>query len=222
MEFITGLLEDRGMNTIWIIVDHLAKMAHFVAYKDTMGPKALTDRFLMHVVQAHGLPSSIISDQGSLFTSQFWKKVMEAMGTSRNLSTAFHPESDGQTERMNAILEQYLWVYCNYQQNNWNQLLPITEFCYNNSYSETTKVSPFFTNYGYHPHFTQPLREVTKELPEVSEYVGTLNKLHENLRAEIHYTQTTYAEQANWHRYPDPVLQVGDPVWLKQKNVKTI
>jgi hypothetical protein len=221
MDFITGLPEDGGMNTIWVIVDRLTKMAHFVACKDTMGPKALADGFLMHVVRAHGLPSSIISDRGSLFTSQFWKKVMEAMGTSRNLSTAFHPESDGQTERINAILEQYLRAYCNYQQNNWNQLLPMAEFCYNNSRSETTKVSPSFTNYGYHPRFTQQLGEVTKELPGVSEYVGTLNKLHEDLRAEIHYAQTTHAEQANWHRHPDPVLRAGDQVWLKRKNVKT-
>jgi hypothetical protein len=88
MDFIIGLPEDGGMNTIWVIVDCLTKMAHFVAYKETMGPKVLMDGFLMHVVWAHRLPSSIISDQGSLFTSQFWKNVMEAMGTSRNLSTA--------------------------------------------------------------------------------------------------------------------------------------
>jgi hypothetical protein len=105
MDFITGLPEDGGMNTIWVIVDRLTKMAHFLACKDTMGPKSLADGFLMHVVWAHGFPSSIISDRGSLFTSQFWKKVMEAIGTSRNLSTAFLPESDGQTERINAILE---------------------------------------------------------------------------------------------------------------------
>jgi hypothetical protein len=175
MDFITELPEDGGMNTIWVIVDRLTKMAHFVVCEDTMGPRALMDGFLMHVVWAHGLPSIIISDRGSLFTSQFWKKVMEAMGTYRNLSTAFYPESDGQMERINAILEQYLRAYCKYQQNNWNQLLPMAEFCYNNSHSGTTKVSPFFGNYSYHPRFTQPLGEVTKELPEVSEYVGTLN-----------------------------------------------
>jgi hypothetical protein len=75
----------------------------------------------------------------------------------------------------------------------------MAEFCYNNSCSETTKVSAFFANYSYHPRFTQPLGEVTKELPGVSEYVGTLNKLHEDVRAEIHYAQTTHAEQANQH-----------------------
>jgi hypothetical protein len=194
MDFITGLPEDGGMNTIWVIVDHLTKMAYLIVCKDTMGTRALADRFLMHVVWAHRLPSSIISDRGSLFTSQFWKRVMEAMGTSRNLSTAFHLESDRQMERINAILEQYLWAYCNYQQNNWNQLLPMAEFCYNNSRSGTTKVFPFFANYGYYPRFTQPLGEVTKELPKVSEYVGTLNRLHKNLRAEVHYAQTTHVE----------------------------
>jgi hypothetical protein len=181
MDFITGLPEEEGSNTIWVIVDHLMKMAHFVACVDTMGLKELADGFLTHVVRTHSLPSSIVSDRGSLFTSTFWKQIMEAMGTSRNLSTAFYLESDGQTERINAILEQYHQAYCNYQQNNWKQLLPMAEFCYNNSQSETTKVSPFFVNFGYHPRFTPPLSKVNEGLPEVLEYVGTLNKLHEAL-----------------------------------------
>jgi hypothetical protein len=78
---------------------------------------------------------------------------MMAMGTTQNLSTAFHPEMDGQTERTNATLEQYLWAYCNYQQNNWKQLLPIVEFCYNNTKSESTGVTPFYANFRYHPRF---------------------------------------------------------------------
>jgi hypothetical protein len=97
----------------------------------------------------------------------------------------------------------------------------MAEFCYNNSQSETTKVSPFFANFGYHPRFTPPLSKVNEGLPEVSEYVGTLNKLHETLRAEINYAQTLHAEQANRNRHPDPVLRAGDRVWLKRKNVKT-
>jgi hypothetical protein len=221
MDCITGLPEEEGSNTIWVIVDCLTKMAHFVACVDTMGPKELADGFLTHVVRTHGLPSSVISDRGSLFTSTFWKRIMEAMETSRNLSTAFHLESDGQMERINAILERYLRAYCNYQQNNWKQLLPMAEFCYNNSQSEKTKVSPFFANFGYHPQFTPPLSKVNEGLPEVSEYVGTLNKLHETLRAEINYAQTLHAEQANQNQHPDPVLRAGDRVWLKRKNVTT-
>jgi hypothetical protein len=99
------------------------------------------------------------------------------------LSTTFHPESDRQTERINAILEQYLQAYYNYQQNNWKQLLPMAEFCYNNSQSKTTKVSPFFVNFGYYPQFTPLLSKVNEGLPEVSEYIGTLKKLHGTLHA---------------------------------------
>jgi hypothetical protein len=98
-------------------------MAHFIACADTMGPSDLADRFISHVVWAHGLPSSITSDWGSLFTSIFWKRIMEAMGTTQNLSTAFHPEMDRQTVRSNAILEQYHRAYCSYQQDNRKQLL---------------------------------------------------------------------------------------------------
>jgi hypothetical protein len=133
MDFITGLPKEEGSNTIWVIIDHLMKIAYFMACVDMMAPKELADGFLTHVVRTHGLPSSVTLDRGSLFTSTFWKRIMEAMGTSRNLSIAFYLESDGQRERINAILEQYLQAYCNYQQNNWKQLLPMAEFCYNNS-----------------------------------------------------------------------------------------
>jgi hypothetical protein len=82
MDFITGLLEVDRCNALWVIVDHLTQMAHFVACKETMGPKDLADEFLLPMVWAHGLPNSIISDRGSLFTSLFWKQIMMALGTS--------------------------------------------------------------------------------------------------------------------------------------------
>jgi hypothetical protein len=95
MDFITGLPPVEGCNALWVIVDRFTKMAHFVTCADTMGPSDLVDRFLTHVVRAHGLPNSIVLDQGSLFTSNFWTRIIEAMGTTRNLSTSFHPETDG-------------------------------------------------------------------------------------------------------------------------------
>jgi hypothetical protein len=105
MDFITGLLEVDQYNALWIIVDHLTKMAYFIVCKETMGPKDLADEFLLHMVWAHGLPNSIISDRGLLFTSLFWKQIMTALGTSQNLSTAFYPEMDSQTDQTNATLE---------------------------------------------------------------------------------------------------------------------
>jgi len=132
-----------------------------------------------------------------LFTSDFWRQVTEALGILRNLSTAFHPQTDGQTELANATLEQYIRVYCNYQQNDWEKLLPIAEFCYNNTQTGTTRITRFFANYGYHPRFTPDLGTQNNETPEVSEYVAALRKLHEELRVEIKETQMAQTEQAN-------------------------
>jgi hypothetical protein len=184
MDFITGLPLVERCNALWVIVDRLTKMAHFVACADTMGPSDLADGFISHMVRAHGLPSSIISDRGSLFMSTFWKRIMEAMGTIQNLSTAFHPETDGQMERTNTILEQYLRAYCNYQQDNWKQLLLIAEFCYNNIQSETMRVTPFFANCGYHPRFKSNLGAMDGMTTEISDYISTLTNLHAELWAE--------------------------------------
>jgi len=115
MDFITALPTSNRKDTLWVIIDHLKKMGHFVACHGTLKPKHLADDFLQQVVRPHGLPDSIVSDRGSLFTSDFWKQVMEALGISCKLSTAFNPQTDGQTERANATLEQYLRAYCNYQ-----------------------------------------------------------------------------------------------------------
>jgi transposase InsO family protein len=221
MDFITGLPENDGNNALWVVVDRLTKMAHFVPCSDTLQPQGLADLFVKHVVRPHGLPTGIISDRGSLFTSKFWTRVSQALGISRDLSTAFHPETDGQTERVNAILEQYIRAYCSYQQDDWNRLLPIAEFSYNNTQSETIKTTPFFANYGYHPRFTPDLGTQSDEIPEISEYAAALTQLHAELRAEITQAQMAQAEQANKKRYPDPVLKPGDTVWLKRKNIRT-
>jgi hypothetical protein len=131
MGFVTGLPPVDGCNAWWVILDRLTKMAHFIPCSETMKPRQLAHSFILHIVRTHGLPNSIVSDRGSLFTSKFWTHSMGALGMTRNLSTAFHPEINGQMERVNAIMEQYLWAYCNYQQDNWKQLLPIAEFRYN-------------------------------------------------------------------------------------------
>jgi hypothetical protein len=91
-------------------------------------------------------------------------------------------------------MEQYLQAYYNYQQDNWKQLLPIAEFCYNNTQSETTRVIPFYANYGYHLHFEPDLGSISTGMPEVAEYITALNNLHAELRAKIAYAQAAHAE----------------------------
>src|SRR5947207_10311072 len=115
--------------------------------------------FLKHVIRLHGIPDSVVSDRGSIFTSHFWKSLSALMNMKQRLSTSFHPQTDGQTERLNQTLEQYLRIYINYMQNNWVQLLPVAQFAYNNAITATTKVTPFYASYGLHP---QPHYEPTR------------------------------------------------------------
>ena len=219
MDFITVLPPSNGKDALWVIIDRLTKMGHLVACHGTMNSKNLANQFLQQIIRPYGLPSSIVSDRGSLFTSDFWKRVTEALGISRNLSTVFHPQTDEQTERANATLEQYLWAYCNYQQDDWEKLLPITEFCYNNTQKGTTRITPFLANYGYHPRFLPDLGPRKDKTLEVSEYVTALRKLHEELRAEIKDAQMAQAEQANNTRHPDPVIEPGDKIWFRRRNI---
>jgi len=221
MDFITGLPTSNGSDTLWVIIDRLTKMGHFVACDGTMDPAELADSFVRHIIRPHGLPTNIITDRGSLFTSKFWEHVTEALGISRKPSMAFHPQTDGQTERVNATLEQYLRAYCNYQQNDWGTLLPIAEFCCNNTQAESTKGTPFFANYEYHPRFMLDLGTQNEEMPEVSEYATVLQALHEELCVEMIEAQMAQAEQANKARHLDPVLESGDKVWLRRKNIRT-
>ena len=98
MDFITALTTSNGKYALWVVIDRLTKMGHFIACQGTMKPKDLADHFLQQIVRPHGLPSSIVSDRDSFFTSDFWRQVTEALGISCNLSMAFHPQTDGQTE----------------------------------------------------------------------------------------------------------------------------
>ena len=108
MDFVTGLPTSQGYGAIWVVADRLTKARHFVPCHSSVDAPALADLFVKHVFRLHGLPQTVISDHGPQFAAAFWQRLCNRLGIDRRLSTAFHPESDGQTERMNAIMEQYL------------------------------------------------------------------------------------------------------------------
>ena len=126
-----------------------------------------------------------------------------------HFTSGYHPEGDGQTERMNQTLEQYLCVYCNYQQDNWSELLPFAEFAYNNALSATTSVSPFFANKGYHPNITvYPERDIASS--RARDFAVDLDELQITLKAEISTAQQRYQKSADARRSPAPDFKVGD------------
>jgi hypothetical protein len=154
MDFIEKLPASSGFTSILVIVDRLSKQGIFILTFDTITSAQLAQLFVLHVFSKHGVLSHITSDWGSEFVSHFFQSLGKALDMKLHFTSGYHPEGDGQTEWTNQTLEQYLRVYCNYQQDNWADLLLLAEFAYNNAPSATTGVSPFFTNKGYHPNLS--------------------------------------------------------------------
>nr|AAX95912.1 retrotransposon protein, putative, Ty3-gypsy sub-class [Oryza sativa Japonica Group]ABA92473.1 retrotransposon protein, putative, Ty3-gypsy subclass [Oryza sativa Japonica Group] len=149
MDFITGLPRtSSGHDSIWVIVDRLTKVAHFIPVKTTYSGSRLAELFMARIVCLHGVPKKIVSDRGSQFTSKFWKKLQEEMGSKLNFSTAYHPQIDGQTERVNQILEDMLRACALDFGGSWDKNLPYAEFSYNNSYQASLQMAPYEALYG--------------------------------------------------------------------------
>ncbi|MBW0537539.1 hypothetical protein O181_077254 [Austropuccinia psidii MF-1] len=149
-------------------------MEIFIPAYGTITTLDLAQIFINHVFSKHGLPASIVGDRGSLFLSSFWTQLFQEFKISGDLSTAFHPETDGKTERVNKILELYLWMYVSYHQYGWHTWIPLAESFYNNSEHSSTKQSPFFTIYGRNPSFDSihiskdsPAGKLSKKLQSV-------------------------------------------------------
>jgi hypothetical protein len=149
MDFITGLPKtQKGSNAIWVVVDRLSKVAHFLPIREDITASQLADLYVSRIVSLHGVPKKIISDRGSLFTSKFWASFQQAMGTRLSFSTAYHPQTGGQTERVNQILEDMLRACVISFGKNWEKCLPFAEFAYNNSFQSSLGMAPFEALYG--------------------------------------------------------------------------
>ncbi|KAD7479059.1 hypothetical protein E3N88_02195 [Mikania micrantha] len=149
MDFITKLPKTTsGCDTIWVIVDRLTKSAHFLPIKETDKLEKLTRIYMKEIVSRHGVPVSIISDRDSRFTAHFWKSLHKALGTRLDMSTAYHPQTDGQSERTIQNLEDMLRACVIDFGNSWETHLPLVEFSYNNSYHTSIGAAPFEALYG--------------------------------------------------------------------------
>jgi hypothetical protein len=221
MDFIVKLPKSKAKDSIWVIVDKFTKMAHFIAILESITAKELALLFIREIVRIHGIPRSIISDRGAVFASKFWRQVWKILGTTTKLSTAYHPQTDGQTEIVNQTLERYLRTYCSYQQDDWVDLLPLAEFCYNNATHTSTKQTPFFANYGRHPLTNDFNITKTESINPASEgFAERLQKIHADMSAEIKTAQTLQKSQYDKKRI-DYEFSVGDKVWLQTRNIAT-
>ncbi|SOV04672.1 uncharacterized protein UDID_17163 [Ustilago sp. UG-2017a] len=224
MDLIEQLPPSSDFTAILVVVDRLTKMAIFVPTTNELDAPKLAKLFLRHVYSKHGLPTSIVSDRGSEFTSHFWCSLSTLLGIKNHFSSAYHPQSDGQTERINQVLEQFLRGYSNHLQTDWSDLLPLAKFSYNNAEHASTQLTPFFANYGYHPRFsfdnTDPASPAL--FPTARSYADQLKQLHEYVRGELVKANSQSAEQFNKRRLPAPQFQPGDRVWLSADNIRSL
>lgn len=226
MDFITKLpiSEDKATRVnydmILVMVDRLTKYAHFIAASETYTAEQLGHLVMDRLVRHHGFPKVFITDRDKLFTSNYWKTLVGTLGIKHKLSTAYHPETDGQTERMNQTLEQYLRHYVNYAQDNWAALLPMAQLALNNQRSDTTRTTPFFSNFGRNPNlFGEPSSHPQAERAMIA--TENLKDLHKELENRILDSQQAIAGPRNAKRKMAPQLKKGDKVYLLTKNLKT-
>src|SRR3954464_13950865 len=149
MDFITGFPKtQKGNDAIFVVVDRLSKVAHFLPVRESITASQLADLYVSRVVSLHGVPLEINFDHGSLITSTFWHGFQNAMGTHLSFSTAFHPQSSSQVERVNQILEDMLRACVIYFGKNWEKSLPFAEFACKNSFQSSLNMAPFEFLYG--------------------------------------------------------------------------
>ena len=218
MDFITKLPVSSGFDSILVVVDRLTKLAHFIPHQEASNSLALTNVLFKEVFRHHGFPLTVISDRGPQFASQFITELYSLLSIKPRLSTAYHPETDGQTERVNAILEQYVRCFVTDTQTEWSRLLPFAEISYNNSLHSSTKFSPFFANYGFNPHLN--IINDTGASAEANSCVANLLKVRVSLFENLKKAQENYKRFADAKRADSPGFQVGDLVMLSSKNLR--
>ena len=219
----TELSSGSTFDSVFVVVDRLTKFGYFVPCKETMTAEDFAYLFARTILSNHGLPEEVISDRGSVFLSRFISSLSSMLSIKQAMSTAFHPQTDGQTERLNEFLEQYLRIFVNYEQNNWVSLLPLAQFAYNNSQQSSTKHSPFFANYGYHPRLDISIPSTAANVTSQSaqQTFDHLRLLHATLRTEIKHAQLAQERNYNLRRSPAPTFAVGQKVWLSRKHIRT-
>lgn len=228
MDFITdlppsGLL---GTSNCLVITDRLTKGLILIGMGEITS-EAVANVFLTHFYMHHGLPLTITSDRGPQFVSAFWRMICDKLSIKRRLSTAFHPQTDGSTERANQEVERILRVFTAYAQNDWSLLLPIVAGAINNRDATSTGLSPFFFTHGYHidpialDETTSSATALTHPEAAGQAFVDRLQDATNWAQSAIAVAQERQQEQANRNRQPAPVYKEHDRVWLNLRNVRT-
>jgi hypothetical protein len=222
MDFIVGLPRtSRGYNSIWVIVDRLTKSAHFIPVGTTYRVRQYAELYISHIVRYHGIPKTISSDRGSIVVAHFWEQLHECLGTHLIRSSAYHPQTDGQIERVNQIIEDMLCACVLTEGRKWDKHLPLAEFSYNNSYQESIKMSPFEALYRRPYHTPLSWSESGERVIFGPDIVIEVEEMVKQIQANILAAQSRQKSYTNKRRSPLE-FKVGDHVYLRVSLMKGV
>ncbi|KAI2653487.1 Transposon Tf2-9 polyprotein [Labeo rohita] len=218
VDFVTGLPDSQGKNTILTMVDRFSKAVHLVALTGLPSAKTTAELILEHVVRLHGFPKDIVSDRGPQFTAKFWQAFCRLVGTTSSLSSGHHPQTNGQTERANQQLERFLRCFAGEHQRSWARYLVWAELSNNLHISSATKLSPFEVCYGYQPPVFKH-QEPEVDVPSAQQLVRRCRRLWNHARTAIRRANHRYTTQHRRRHPPGRLFHVGDKVYLSTRNI---
>ena len=221
VDFIVELPESSGHDATMVVVDSVNKTAHFIPTFVTISAAGSARLFVHHVWKHHGLPRRVISDRGPQFVADFTRELYRILGIKVAATTAYHPQGDGQTERVNQELEQYLRLFINQRQDDWSDLLPLAEFQYNNHVHSATQHPPFLLENGRLPRMGFEPDQRPSKIESVNEFTERMRTTLDEAKAALAKSKDDMARYYNQRRIPAPEFQPGDKVYLDATDIKT-
>jgi hypothetical protein len=221
VDFIVELPESSGHDAVMVVVDSVTKRAHFVSTLTTITAAGTARLFVQHVWRHHGLPRKVVSDRGPQFVAEFTRELYRLLGVKLAATTAYHPQGDGQTERVNQELEQYLRLFINQRQDDWADLLPLAEFQYNNHIHSSTQHQPFLLETGRLPRMGFEPGQPPSRLESVNEFTSRISNTLEEAKAALAKSKDDMTRYYNQKRTKAPEYKPGDKVYLDASDIQT-
>jgi hypothetical protein len=204
-----------------VVVDSVSKCSHFIPTHTTITALGSARLYLQNVWKLHGLPRSMLSDRGPQFVAEFMHELYCLLGIIISSSTAYHPQSDGQTERVNQELEQYIRIFVSERQNDWDTLLPLGEFTYNNHIHASTQHTPFFLDTGRHPRMGFEPNQRPSKVEAINEFADRMKSSLDEAWAALAKSKEDMARYYNQRQTPAPKFAVGEKVFLDASDIST-